>query len=205
MRKVLALMLTAVMLLSSGCGVTVAESTVKDGTYEETVYGNNFTIPFKVAVTFENNAITAIEVTDRGGEWAEYDDSILQSAIDTFIPRIIEAQSIAVDATTGATLSCAGIRNAVRMAIEEASGDVKNFQMKPEKSTETVVIEGYDVVVVGLGASGIMAYCNAADAGAKVFGIDAAARIGGTSTQTSGPMAVNPASESVQSGETVDA
>lgn len=52
MRKVLALMLTAVMLLSSGCGVTVAESTVKDGTYEETVYGNNFTIPFKVAVIY---------------------------------------------------------------------------------------------------------------------------------------------------------
>ena len=205
MRKVLALLLTAVMLLSLCCGVAGAESTVKDGTYEETVYGNNFTIPFKVAVTFENNAITAIEVTDRGGEWAEYDDSILQSAIDTFIPRIIEAQSIAVDATTGATLSSAGIRNAVRMAIEEAGGDVKDFQMKPEKSTETVVIEGYDVVVVGLGASGVMAYCNAADAGAKVFGIDAAARIGGTSTQTSGPMAVNPASESVQSGETVDA
>ena len=50
MRKVLALMLTAVMLLSLGCGVTGAESTVKDGTYEETVYGNNFTIPFKVAL-----------------------------------------------------------------------------------------------------------------------------------------------------------
>ena len=115
MRKVLALMLTAVMLLSSGCGVTSVESTVKDGTYEETVYGNNFTIPFKVAVTFENNAITAIEVTDRGGEWAEYDDSILQSAIDTFIPRIIEAQSIAVDATTGATLSCAAMLSAWRL------------------------------------------------------------------------------------------
>ena len=193
------------MVLTLCCGMASAESAIKDGTYEETVYGNNFTIPFKVAVTFENDEIKAIEVTDRGGEWSEYDDSILQSAIDTFIPRIIEAQSIAVDATTGATMSSAGIRNAVRMAIEEAGGDVKTFQTKPEKNTDTIVIEGYDVVVVGLGASGVMAYCNAADAGAKVLGIDAAARIGGTSTQTSGPMAVNPASESVQSGETVDA
>ena len=39
MRKVLALLLTAVMLLSLCCGVAGAESTVKDGTYEETVYG----------------------------------------------------------------------------------------------------------------------------------------------------------------------
>ena len=205
MKKFMAILLIGTMMLTLCCGMAGAEAEVADGTYEETVYGNNYTIPFKVAVTFKDGKIQNIEVTDRGGEWAEYDDSILQSAIDTFIPRIIEAQSIGVDATTGATMSSAGIRNAVRMAIEEAGGNPSDWQSKPEKRTETVVVDGYDVIVVGLGASGVMAYCNAADAGARVFGLDAAARIGGTSTQVSGPMAVNPESESVQSGMTVDA
>ena len=208
MKKILALLLTAALLTSLFCTGAFAEgekAAVADGTYEQTVYGNNFTMPFKVAVTFQDNAIAAIEVSDPGGEWSEYDNSILQSAIDTFIPRILDAQSLAVDATTGATMSSAGIRNAVRLAILEAGGDPAQWQTRPEKSTETVVLDGYDVVVVGLGASGVSAYCSAAETGAKVFGLDAAARVGGTSSLTCGPMAVNPTSESVQSGTSVDA
>lgn len=199
MKKVLAIILAAAMLVSLA-GVCFAADdgrSVADGTYTQTVYGNNPYIPFSVAVTFKNNEITDIEVVDRGGEFAEYDDSILQSAIDTFIPRIIEAQSIGVDATTGATLSCAGIRNAVRNAITEAGGNPNSWSARPEKSTETVIIEGYDVVVVGLGASGVSAYASAAQNGAKVLGIEAAARVGGTSSVVSGPMAVNPQDESV--------
>ena len=41
---------------------------LKDGVYVETVYGNNFTMPFEVTVTISDNKVTAIEITDRGGE-----------------------------------------------------------------------------------------------------------------------------------------
>ena len=36
--------------------------------------------------------------------------------------------------------------------------------------------EGYDVIVVGLGSSGITSYLSAASNGATVFGMDSAAR-----------------------------
>ncbi|MEL7648150.1 MAG: FAD-binding protein [Sedimentibacter sp.] len=204
------LLITSLLLSSTACqskSVDSSESKItqlRDGVYVESVYGNNYTLPFEVSVTIANNAISAIEVTNVGGEWSEYNDAIIQSAISTFIPRIIESQSIAVDATTGATMSCAGIRNAVSMAIKEAGGDSSDFSKKIEKSTETIVIDGYDVIVVGLGVSGVAAYSSAAQSGAKVFGLDSAARVGGTSSLVTGPMAVNPDSTMVQNGIDVD-
>ena len=52
-------------------------------------------------------------------------------------------------------------------------------------------LEGYDVIVVGMGGSGVLSYCAAADQGATVFGIEAAGKIGGNSVCTYGPMALN--------------
>lgn len=207
-RKIFALLIAVCLMASMFSAAAFAagdKAPLTDGVYVETVYGNNPTLPFEVTVTIADNAIANIEVTNPGGEWSEYDDYILQSAIATFIPRILEAQSFAVDATTGATLSCAGIRSAVRSAISAAGGNPSQWSARPEKSTETVVLEGYDVVVVGLGASGVTAYCSAAESGARVFGFDAAARVGGTSAVVSGPMGVNPSDESAYNGSDVDA
>ncbi len=171
---------------------TVQGGTLADGVYSRTVYGNNYIMPFVVDVTLQGGAIQAIEVTDRGGEYSEYDDAILQSAIDNLIPRIIDAQSLAVDSITGATLSSNGIKTAVAEAIEAAGGDLTDWYAPVEKKTNTVTLDGYDVIVVGLGASGLAAYLSAAESGAAVFGLDSAAKVGGTSVLTSGPMDVNP-------------
>lgn len=157
-----------------------------DKTYS--VYGNNYSLPFDVRVIIENNAISNIEVTDIGGETSE----ILQSAIDTYIPRILETQSLAVDTISGATASSSGIYSAVSKAITEAGGNVSGWRAPIEKSTDTVTLKGYDAIVVGLGGSGMASYVSAAGAGAKVFGIETAAKIGGTSVTVGGPMAVNP-------------
>ena len=51
---------------------------------------------------------------------------------------------------------------------------------------------GYDVIVVGLGTSGITSYLSAASNGATVFGMDSAAKIGGNGAMAAGAMAVNP-------------
>ena len=171
---------------------TAQGKTLADGVYSQTVYGNNYIMPFVVDVTLQGGAIKAIEVTDRGGEFSEYDDGILQSAIDRLIPRIIDAQSLAVDSITGATLSSNGIKTAVAEAIEAAGGNLTDWYTPVEKKTNTVTLDGYDVIVVGLGASGLAAYLSAAESGAAVFGLDSAAKVGGTSVLTSGPMDVNP-------------
>lgn len=55
--------------------------------------------------------------------------------------------------------------------------------------------EGYDVIVVGLGTSGITSYLSAASNGAIVFGMDSAAKIGGNGAMAAGAMAVNPTTQ----------
>ena len=64
--------------------------------------------------------------------------------------------------------------------------------MESPKSTDVVKKDGYDVIVVGLGSSGISSYLSAASNGATVFGMDSAAKIGGNGAMSAGAMAVNP-------------
>ncbi len=185
----------AVQAEVSGSSASPAEKTAMTaGTYTETVYGNNYSRPFEVTVTLGTDTIEDIEVTDLGGETEE----IASTAIEKLIPRIREYQSLAVDSITGATATSGGIKTAVAQAIDEAGGDSSQWYTEVAKSTETVTYDGYDVVVVGLGGSGVSAFLSATDAGARVIGIDAAAKVGGTSATIGGPMAVNPEDESVQ-------
>ncbi|MGM9942298.1 MAG: FMN-binding protein [Bulleidia sp.] len=164
------------------------KTALKDGTYTETVSSFGVTGQMTGEVTIKDNRITDIVITE------EHDSETamwFSVAEEKLIPRIIEAQSIGVDAVTGATTSSGAIKNIVAKAIEEAGGQTSQWMEAPAKSTETKKLEGYDVIVVGLGGSGIMSYCAAADAGAKVFGIEAAAQIGGNSASVYGPMALN--------------
>ena len=166
----------------------VPAATVADGTYSGTAASFGLTGMMTCDVTFENGAIKNIVVTQETdsltGEW-------FASAQELLIPRIIENQSLAVDAISGATSSSNGIKGCVAAAIEAAGGNSADWYADVAKSTETVKLEGYDVIVVGMGGSGVLSYCAAADNGASVFGIETAGKIGGNSVCTYGPMALN--------------
>ena len=175
--------------LNQAAGVTAAEKTaVADGTYTGTAPSFGLTGPLTAEVTLSDGKITDIKVVSETdsltGEWFGSAEALL-------IPRIIESQSLAVDAITGATTSSNGIRNAVAAAIDAAGGDSLQWYAEVPKKDDTVVIEDYDVIVVGMGGSGVFSYCAAADQGATVFGIEAAGKIGGNSVCTYGPMALN--------------
>ncbi len=152
------------------------------------VNGFSLTKKFGVSVTIADNQIAGIDVVDSGGE----SPAILNSVIELFIPRIIEHQSLSVDAISGATASSSGIKTAVANAIVDAGGDLIDWYQPIEKSTEVVTLGDYDVIVVGLGGAGTAAYLSATEQGATVFGIEKAGKIGGTSATVSGPMAINP-------------
>ena len=174
--------------LNEAQGITATEKTpVADGVQEVTVAGHSIVSPMKVAVTFKDNEITNIEVLEND-ETAQ----IFATVEDLLIPRLIKNQSLATDAVTGATVSSNAVKMAVQEAINAAGGDSTEWMSPIEKSSETVVLDGYDVIVVGLGGAGTAAYASAAEHGATVFGFDTAGKIGGTSTTTSGPMAINP-------------
>jgi uncharacterized protein with FMN-binding domain len=165
-----------------------AKTAVADGTYSGTAPSFGLVSQMTCDVTFEDGQITNIEVVSESdsltGEWFASAEALL-------IPRIIESQSLEVDAITGATTSSNGIKNCVAAAINEAGGNADEWYTEVEKSTTLVTIDDYDVIVVGLGGSGVLSYCAAADQGATVFGIEAAGKIGGDSVCTYGPMALN--------------
>ncbi|MGI6635009.1 MAG: FMN-binding protein [Christensenellales bacterium] len=161
---------------------------VADGTYAGSAAGFGIKGMMTAEVVFQDNKISDIKIIEETdsltGEW-------FANAEELLIPRIIQHQSLAVDAITGATASSNGIKNCVAAAIDAAGGNSGQWYTQIEKSTEKVVLEGYDVIVVGMGGSGILSYCAAADNGASVFGIEAAGKIGGNSVCTYGPMALN--------------
>ena len=161
-----------------------------DGTYSGSAASFGWTGLMTCVVTFKDGDITDIQMTEESdsatGEW-------FASAADLLIPRIIDAQSVVVDGIAGATFSSSAIKQCVAAAIDAAGGDSSSepWSAEPAKSDEVKQLDGYDVIVVGLGGSGIMAYCAAAYQGAKVFGMEAAGKVGGDSACTYGPMALN--------------
>ena len=178
----------AALAEASGTAGTGEKTALTDGTYTETAQGYSVVGPMTGEVTIENGEIASIVITEENDSATSQWFSVAEAKL---IPRIIEAQSLAVDSVTGATFSSSGIKTIVSEAIEEAGGNASEWYTAPEKSTEKVVLEDYDVIVVGMGGSGILAYLSAADSGATVFGIEAAGEIGGNSVSTSGPMVIN--------------
>ena len=177
-------------------GGSAEKAAVADGTYQAKAPSFGVMKEMELAVTFENNAITKIE-TICAGSATQADENEYSPQYATveekLFPRIIESQSLSVDAIGGATVSSNAAKLIIAKVIDENGGKSSEWYTDIEKSTETVVLEGYDVAIVGLGTSGVASYLSAAQNGATVFGIETAAKIGGNGTNTAGPLGVNPA------------
>lgn len=176
------------------------------GTYTATAQGFAKAELLEVSVTVSEDRIETIEVDPDNGETA----TVLQSAIDLMIPRMIENQSVTIDAVCGATVSSNAITEAVKSALVQAitaaggqETDIKAFYVDQPMSTAKEEMD-VDVLVIGMGGSGFSAAMSAAQAQyelaggdeskVSVLGIDKAGKYGGTSALTSSPMAVNPPS-----------
>ncbi len=177
---------------------TVDKSSVADGTYNGKTPGFGVMKEMELAVTFENNKITKIETVCAGSATQADEDeySAIYETVEKYLyPRIIENQSLAVDSISGATVSSNAAKTIIANIIDENGGKSSEWKDPVAKKSDTVKLEDYDVIVVGLGASGLASYLSAAENGATVFGIETAAKIGGNGTNTAGPLAVNPASK----------
>ena len=155
-------------------GGTAAGISFTPGTYEGEAYGNTSTIG--VAVTLSENAIEAIEITKQNETPILYD-----AARDTVIAEILENQSLAVDAVSGASTSSNAIIQAVRKAIESSGADVSALLVPVEKEVhvpEDIALET-DVVVIGGGGAGLVAALTCAQNGANVIVLEKAPFVGG--------------------------
>ena len=112
-------------------------------------------------------------------------------AVDQIPGAIVEANSILVDAVTGATVTTDAIREGVRNALVAAGLDPTVFEVIPEalapgeRTPETLEC---DVVIVGAGGAGLTSAIQATQDGAQVIVLEMMPMVGGNSLKATGGM-----------------
>lgn len=184
MKKLFISLLSVVLL--AGCSSTTnsTENTtstessevvaIADGSYTGTARGNNGDIT--VNTTFKDGKIESIEIVSQ-----EETQGISNDPIEQMGQRIVDAQSIAVDTFSGATMTSRGIINAVSNSIENAGGNLDDWKTEVEITVEPVSDTTCDIVVIGSGASGMTSAIYAAQNGANVILVEKQDILGGTS------------------------
>lgn len=173
--------LAALAVSAALCGSAFAAMT--DGTYTGEGKGRNGTITVEVTVKAGKlDAVKVVKHTETVG--------ISDAAVTDFPKAIVAAQSTAVDAVAGATMTSEGIRAAVAQAIQKAGGDPAQFAtaVVKKKAAKKLVKEKADIVVVGAGGSGISAAVKAETLGANVILIEKMPVIGGATALNAGTL-----------------
>ncbi len=153
------------------------------GVYTGEGQGNNG--PVKVEVTFSEDRITDIQVT----EHAET-PGICEPAMERIPAAVLESQSLAVDAVSGATNSSRGILAAIEDAAVQAGADVEALKAPAAAAEDGAEKEARevttDVLVVGGGVAGFAAALSAREQGVDVIIIDKMPAVGGTTNLAGG-------------------
>ena len=155
---------------------------MKPGRYIESSKGYDSTI--EVETELGAREILSVKVLS-----ADETPGMGQAVLDKMAENIVQAQSLAVDGVSGATVTCAAIKAAVGKAIGTAGGSRGAFMKlcsKPEKLKE-ISLET-DVVVVGSGIAGLCAAVEARQNKAEVILLEKLGIIGGTSIVARGAM-----------------
>ena len=189
--KLFALVLCLVMLVSSA-----AMADMTPGTYTGVATGmfDGLTVEVTVSAT----AIEDIKVTSHNETAPGW------PALEKLPAAIVAAQSIAVDAVSGATRSSEGVVKAVTAALEAAGADIAAFS-KPVESAPVVAPdyfpvmgsfevpatwdESYDVVVVVGGFAGLAAAYGAVENGSSIVLVEKLSTTGGNSAINGGQYA----------------
>lgn len=144
-----------------------------DGTYTATTTsyaeanGLATTGSMTMNVEIKDNKIVSIDVPESTDT-----DVIGQMAFPILSEEVVEAQSLAVDSVSGATVSSNAFMTALKDCITQAGGDnaVKALEAvevaKPEAKTEEY---DTDILVIGAGMAGLTAAIEAANDGANVI------------------------------------
>lgn len=154
-----------------------------DGTYTGVGQGKNGDVTVELQVT--GGKLAAVRVVKHVET-----PGISDAALTQFPQRVVDAQSLKVDAVSGATLTSDGIRNAVADAIRKAGGDPAAFAAVTVKKNVAakLIKDQADVIVVGAGGSGISAAVRAETLGANVILIEKMPVIGGATALNAGTL-----------------
>lgn len=187
-------LLAALIALALMLGVPALA--LEPGTYEQSVTGMHDGLVVEVTLTDDAiESVTVLEHAETSPGWP---------ALELIPEAIVEHQTYNVDVVAGATLTSNGIKEAVRLSLEEAGADMDRFG-KEQEHAEPVVEdyfpvmgsfevpetfdETYDVVVVGGGFAGLAAAYSAVENGASVTLIEKLSTTGGNSSINGGQFA----------------
>ena len=190
MKRLVSLVLCLCMMATMFVAPAYAASFTA-GAYTAAAKGMNGDVT--VEVTFAEDAIADIKVVSHSET-----PGLSDPAISGMPAAIVQAQSLAVDTVTGATITSKAILAAVEAAAAQAGADVdalKAVAAADDAASEKAEAEQTaDVVVVGAGIAGLSAALAAKNAGADVIIIDKMAAVGGT-TLLAGGILVSVGSE----------
>lgn len=184
----------AAALAQANGGAAAVKATLADGTYTAEGYGFDMAVSNKVIVTIENGKIASIAYGDDCGDTPPMLDTVEK----TLFPRVIEAQSVGVDSTSGATVTSNAVKAAITDCLTQAlvaagcdASAISAYKSVPEKKGGSEEI-ATQILVVGMGGSGTYTALRAQESGADVLVIEQQARYGGTTALTSEIEAINP-------------
>ena len=183
MKKFVSLLLCLCLLTSLAAVPAFADA----GTFTGSGTGKAGEGSIEAAVTLdESGVITAVEITKNTD--AEDGTGISDTAVGTLPAAIVAANSIAVDAVTGATLTSNGILEAVAAALVAANLNPDDYRGAAEavEAEKTAAEETVDVLVIGAGVAGLNAAISAKENGANVLVIDKMPYPGGTTNLAGG-------------------
>ena len=145
--------------------------------------GNGRNGPIEISVTIKDQKIIAADII------SEEETDFAKPAIRNVLDQAVSKGSMnSFDAVSGATMSSRATYEAVRMALDSASGK--------EKSAEDIKDDSCDIVVIGAGGAGLSASIKASQGGAKVILLEKQGTAGGNTISATGGL--NAAETSIQ-------
>ena len=166
------------VVLTVGCSQE-GEAQYTAGTYTATVPGMQGALT--VEVTVSESEIADVQITEQ-----RETPGVGDLAAETVAAKIVENQSLAVDAVSGATISSVAVLRAVEECLEQAGANVAALKEVKGQASPTDIEETADVIIVGGGGAGLSAAVSAIDEGASVILIEKAGFVGGNSIVSGG-------------------
>ncbi len=179
--KLLSLILTAALLLTTA-GCSKGQSGVyKAGSYTAEKMGNGGMVP--VTVVFTDDAIKSISV----GENHET-PGIADPALVKIPEQIVAGQTLNVDTVSGATNSSKAVIEAVADCVKQAGGDVEALMTKAAAAVKAGqdIEKTADVIIIGGGGAGLAAALSAVTNGSEVILIEKGSALGGNTIRAGG-------------------